>query len=589
MGSALSLCGKRRRAEIGEDTVDPGVRRAAPGAAQVLPVTSAPAAAAGGTSPSGSSPDLDAAPGADAGGSPAPAGNDSLDGVAELLSEASHARSRLKSQASTGAALVLDMFALSADGQDRALQVDAAQELVGDLPRAGRALLAAYDLDAETWTQCDDDALRRAMAHLKGCQEALTKLTDALPIPQSRVFPSHETAARGHYFQAVGLAGQYQRHLGDVRTHINAHMSRLSSSLSARRRQHHPMQNMLSVSSNLLPPGGRRPAISILKTMPIYEPNNTISVLLGVRVLVIAWFNALWGMLGGAAVNSRAIGFTSSGFGGGKTHLIVDMCFYKNRLDEQPFCSAAAAEGIEPSRWDLVARAAKNTDVCIINFNGHSVWCRADGEFIKIGAAGSASEAGGSSPSLTASRGRSRQGGSTSVGGARGEEGQSSGTAQGLDSSFQDLPVECFLPLYARVLWCLLCRETFSYEEFAEAMLAELRDGRCTAAAVRAEARSLIRARDMLVVVDELKMASTVVSARPLYEYYRRDICTFTTLGRTRVFFAVLSFDFVADELVQQAKANISYAAIRADPPDLNKTRLRTPGPGGSGDTDGSP
>jgi len=589
MGSTLSLCGKRRRSELGEDSVGPGARRVAPGAAQVLPVTSAAAAAACGTSPSGSSLNLDAVVGADARGSPAPAGNDSLDGVAELLSEAYEARSRLKSRASAGAALVLDMLALSADGQDSALQVGAAQELVGDLPRAGRALLAAYDLDAETWTQCDDDALQRAKAHLKGCQEALTELTDALPIPQSRVFPSRGTAAAGHYFQAVGLAGQYQRHLGEVRTHINAHMSRLSLSLSARRRQHHPMQNMLSVSSNLLPSGGRRSAISILKTMPIYTPRDTISVLLGVRVLVIAWFNALRGMVGGDAVNSRDIGFTSSGFGGGKTHLIVDMCFYKDRLREQPFCSAAAAQGIEPWRWELIAQAAKNTDVCIINCNGHSVWCRADGEFIKIGAARRAKEAGGSSPSLTASRGRCRQGGSTSVGGASGEAGRSSGIAQGLDSSNQDLPVECFLPLYARVLWCLLCRETFSYEEFAEAMLAELRDGRCTAAAVRAEARSLIRARDMLVVVDELKMASTMVSGRPLYEYYRRDICTFTTLGRTRVFFAVLSFDFVADELVQQAKANISYAAIRADPPDLNKTRLRTPGPDGDGDTDGSP
>lgn len=586
MGSALSLCGKRNRSELGGDGDVPRAPPAAPGDAQVLSFNPAPA---GSRSQPESSPDVDAGLAADAHGSPAPVGNDSLDIVAELLSEASDAGSNFKSLASAGAALVLDLFALSAAGQDSAQQVEAAQVMVDDLPRAGQALLAAYDFDADTWTRCGDHALERAKAHLKGWQLAVKELTDALPIPQSPVFPSRESAARDQYYKAVGLAGQYRRHLGALRTGINQHMSRLSSSLSARRRRLHPMQNMLLVSSNLLPTGRRRPAVSILKTMPIYDPSVTTSVLLGVRVLVIAWFNALEGMLGEADVNSRAIGFTSSGFGGGKTHLIIDMCFYKNRLHEHLFCSAADAEGIAPARWDLIARAAKNTDVCIINFNGHSVWCRADGEFIKIGIAGPASAAGGPPPSSTASRGRSGQGGSSSAGGASGETGRRRGTAQGPSSSFQDLPVECFLPLYARVLWCLLCSETLSYEEFADAMLTELRAGRCTAAAVRAEARSLIRARDMLVVVDELKMASTVVNARPLYEYYRRDICTFTTLGRTRVFFAVLSFDFVADELVQQAKTNISYAAIRADPPDFEKKRLRTPGPGGDGETDGSP
>lgn len=140
----------------------------------------------------------------------------------------------------------------------------------------------------------------------------------------------------------------------------------MTSLLLAMRMRQVPVELMLSGLSMLSGRNQRAPE-TILKTMPIYVLNDSVHLRLGDRVLVSSRRKALGGMLLASDVNSHEI-FTTSGFGGGKAHLIIDMCFDKDRLHEERFSQAALAAGIDASTWEHVAQSAKDTRVCIIDF-----------------------------------------------------------------------------------------------------------------------------------------------------------------------------------------------------------------------------
>lgn len=242
---------------------------------------------------------------------------------------------------------------------------------------------------------------------------------------------------------------------------------------------------------------------------------------------------------------TRAIGVVMASSGCGKTHLAADVWHAGDKLDRQQYVRAARAAGISDVVWNVIAERAKETRICCVNFNGLSSWSAEDEAMVKR---------------------------STWYMKAYIKEDQQK-PEKHIDDAHK-------LPLYLRVLWCLLYQATVPYPVFALHAWMRIRNGWLSVDSVIEEALLQLRGGRIAILVDELTMATVFPHDRRLCELYRHIICTFSNAGPVTALFFSLSFLFILAEVSpQQVTALISPGGM---PP-----RARMSTPGGMGD--GSP
>lgn len=229
----------------------------------------------------------------------------------------------------------------------------------------------------------------------------------------------------------------------------------------------------------------------------------------------------------------------------GKTHLGLDVWYYRDKLDQPRFAKAAADAGVRKADWADVCSVARGMRVCCINFNGGTPWSAEDVAFVKL------------SPWSKATYP---------------DDGVE------LEPGAEVVPDAHLLPVYLRVLWGLMPQGDMSYDSFSQMALAWLEVGRITARGIIAEARAALSAHRHAVIVDELTLATMQAGDRRLSELYRHVICTFTGL-KASVLFLSLSFLFVRAEV----DAESSEVSMPHGGPPPGTVVLRTPGGGGDG------
>lgn len=332
----------------------------------------------------------------------------------------------------------------------------------------------------------------------------------------------------------------------------------------------------------------------------------------------------------------RSIGAVSSTSGCGKTHLAMDVWHAGNKLDQPLYADIAHAAGISDTTWSCIARQAKATPICCVNWNGLTSWGWEDEDMVKTSlwyeelyvkdvkkpvddGAGHAGvdvpvdgpSAGVDGPSAgvdgACSDGSGTYGAdaikSTAEGAGSGVAGIAAACADGsvsdvvgvhkavADGAVADgvgaLSVGAavyikdahLLPLYLRVLWCLMYQAAVSYSRFAQSAWEEVRAGRIPVASVVAEARGIMQQGRVAILVDELTMATVARHDRRLCELYRHILCTFTNRGFAGIVFFSLSFMFVLDEIIPAPVTK----ALTAPGGKLPRAKLSTPGSMGEG------
>ncbi len=150
--------------------------------------------------------------------------------------------------------------------------------------------------------------------------------------------------------------------------------------------------------------------------------------------------------------NARVASVVVSSPGVGKSHLAWDVVDALGSLDDPRFARAAMLEGL--SGWETARDELRGTRPCIITFNSGSLWGTLDQELMQ--------------------------------------------------TYLPSQPAAAYLPLYARVLWCLRCADGLDWDEFAQMILQLLEDGTTTASAIIRESRAALKERPTLVIVEEL-------------------------------------------------------------------------------------
>lgn len=150
--------------------------------------------------------------------------------------------------------------------------------------------------------------------------------------------------------------------------------------------------------------------------------------------------------------NARVASVVVSSPGVGKSHLAWDVVDALGSLDDPRFARAAMLADV--SGWETARDKLRGTRPCIITFNSGSLWGPLDQEL--------------------------------------------------MHTCLPRQPAAAYLPLYARVLWCLRCADGLSWIHFARLVIELLEDGSTTVNAIIRESRAALEERPTLVIVEEL-------------------------------------------------------------------------------------
>lgn len=329
-----------------------------------------------------------------------------------------------------------------------------------------------------------------------------------------------------------------------------------------------------------------RPPTSLLQAKPPYDPAASSPMVDRDATVVGAWYYLTLGRslpkinarseardatndgaasegrsLRGACATPRSdvrtIGLLASSAGCGKTHVGMDVWYFKDKLNKEKFDRARTAAGVRDEEWASVKKSAKAMSVCCINFNGTSAWSEDDHEMVKYSPwykktyDGDKNDAvGGKSDVGTGDAADGKVGVDGGTGDAAGNQGGALRERRRVQGSeAPDKWAEAhLLPLYLRALWCMMYQASLPYPDLAALVKERIEGGYTSARTVLAEARRVLRVHNLAIVVDELTMAGESLGDRELSELYRHVICTWTNGGRAKVIFLSLSFDFIAEE-----------------------------------------
>lgn len=315
--------------------------------------------------------------------------------------------------------------------------------------------------------------------------------------------------------------------------------------------------------------------------------------------------------------DTRTIGVVMSTSGCGKTHLAADVWYARDKLDQPQYVKVARAAGITDAAWSVIAQQAKDMSVCCVNFNGLTAWCELDQEMVtssawykevyltnprrqqtdradgagagRGGADAAGSDRGGADGAAADVAGEDVDGASTVGADAAGTDRGGAGgvvadaAASDVTGAVGDDAVvykdSHLLPLYLRVLWCLMYQAAMPFGDFVFEAWARVCLGELTVASIIAEARSAVRQGRVAILVDELTMATMDAGDRRLCELYRHIICTFTGGAFVSALFFSLSFLFILEEITPK-QVSSALTAAGGMPPSV---KMWTPGNMGDG------